>query len=405
MKIGIVSNLYPPNINGGAEIVAHELANNLSKAGHEVFVITLSKHDDLISEERVRIYKIAYRNGNFVNADNAYSKVRRFLMRIIDLQNPLIYFAFKKILLKEKPDLIHCHNIEGISTSIWKCAHKLRIPIVQHFHDYFFICRHGNLLLHEKFCMKPKKLCSMRTLFFKKMINNYVDWIISPSDSCYQKNIHFLSDTRKTIPYKIISNGTSLTAEPLVNRDFLYDLTLNVCFIGALIGHKGIQVLIDCIKEINKRNINVKFSIAGKGQLQSSIITLSQEFTNIEYLGFINKDEKIKLLQKSHLMIFTSIWPENNPIVLLEAYAMGLPVIASQAGGVSEIIPENWCFTLGNSKQLSDKLTQVFYNRDLLSNESKRIIQKRADFTVERQIIQTLNVYKDCIKKRSDIEY
>lgn len=398
MKIGIVSNLYPPNINGGAEVIAHELANSLSKAGNNVFVITLGKSDYLRTEGDIRIYEVGYRNGNFVNAIDTYSKLFRYLMRIIDLQNPFLYFAFKKILKKENPDLIHCHNIEGISTSIWKCSYKLKIPVVQHFHDHFFVCRHGTLFLKGKICTRPKKICFLRMAFFKKMLINYVNWIIAPSNSCFQNNMHYLFGAEDTKPHSIVINGTSLTSEPVTHRNFEENSTLKVCLIGALTKHKGIEVFIDCIKEAKKKHFNISFSIAGRGPFESSIITLSKEFTDVKYLGFINKEQKISLLQQSHLMIFTSMCSENNPVVLLEAYAMGLPVIASRVGGVPEIIPEDWCFPVGDSVQLSVKLTQVYYDRKLLESESKRILKNRDSISIERQCSETVSAYKSLLK-------
>ncbi len=393
MKIGIVSNLYPPNIVGGAEIVAYELANGLSKTGHDVFVITLDKEDQIISNEKVRIYKVAYRNGNFVNIGNAYTKFIRLLWRILDLQNPFNYKTFFNILSQERPDVIHCHNLEGISTSIWRCASILNIPVVQHLHDYYFICRHAGLFKKNKLCEKQTFLCTLRSNFFSKMMNKYIKTIISPSRFCYDRTMSAFSNSTKAIPKEIIYNGTSLTELPLPNRQCKDNTTLNVCYIGALTFHKGISTFIRLVEKVNEHGLDIKFTIAGKGPYASSVYDLTKKNTNVEYLGFINKDEKIKLLQNSHLLIFTSIWPENNPIVLLEAYALGLPVIASNVGGVPEIIHPGWLYNPEDELDLFFKLLEVYNNRNLLSDESKKNVDKRDLYSIESQVNATIDVY------------
>ncbi len=133
-KILIVTHGFPPSELGGTEIYSYNLARALSDRGIEVVVFTrltgpLSRKDDHSEGyvrqdlEGLRIYK----------AIDSSSSLKEFL-------NPYISRAFRNILDKEKPDLIHFQHLVLLSAELPEIASSYNIPCLMTFHDYWFLC-------------------------------------------------------------------------------------------------------------------------------------------------------------------------------------------------------------------------------------------------------------------------
>ncbi len=381
---------------GGAELVAYQIANEFSRLQHDVFVITLYSENDIIAENDVKIYRLKYLNSNFFAHDRSIFIIKRFLFRIFDIFNPFYLIKYYSIFKKEKPDIIHCHNIEGLSLSVWVAAKLLKIPVIQHLHDYYFSCRHSDLMKKGINCQKQSFFCILRSVILFYFIKHCVKTFISPSSFCYKSQVNFNKNFRK-IPCKIIKNGTPLT-EILLKKKSFKEGILKVCFIGALTYHKGVDLLISIIKMCIEKKLSIEFNIAGKGIMKEEIENLCKVSSNVNYVGFLDMNAKIDLYKKMHLMIFPSIWQENNPMVIIESYAMGLPVLGSNTGGVPEIIPEKWLFKNNDQTDLFKKLIEVYNNRTHLEEESKRLIMERDSHSIRCQMESTYNIYKEFIK-------
>ncbi|NJL15698.1 MAG: glycosyltransferase family 4 protein [Microscillaceae bacterium] len=136
----------------------------------------------------------------------------------------------------------------------------------------------------------------------------------------------------------------------LPRQDFLL-------FIGRLTEEKGIEILISLAE---KSTYPIK--ILGDGPLRSLVEKASQRLPHIEYLGFKDKNTITALLQTTKALLFPSLWYEGMPMVILEAFSTGTPLIASNLGGPATMIKNGvhgYLFSPGNVQELSQKIAAL----------------------------------------------
>jgi glycosyltransferase involved in cell wall biosynthesis len=141
---------------------------------------------------------------------------------------------------------------------------------------------------------------------------------------------------------------------------------INFLFIGRTERHKGIHTFLKAIEMIKSENVN--FFIAGEGADKCLVEEKAKKDKRIKYFGFVQGENKKKLFLESDILVFPSECYEVSPIVIQEAYAYGLPVIASRLGSITEHIDEGktgFLFEPGNARQLSEII------KDCINNEYK----------------------------------
>src|SRR5208337_832744 len=110
-------------------------------------------------------------------------------------------------------------------------------------------------------------------------------------------------------------------------------------FIGYLGEHKGVHVLINALRRIDKRRMTL--NIAGDGALMDTyrqqVRSLGLEDT-VKFWGKVADIERI--YAQTDVLILPSIWPENQPLTIIEAMSSGIPVIASDIGGIPELVDD-----------------------------------------------------------------
>jgi glycosyltransferase involved in cell wall biosynthesis len=166
-------------------------------------------------------------------------------------------------------------------------------------------------------------------------------------------------------------------------------------FVGAIEKHKGILILLELFKEL-RTVLDAKLIIVGAGSLTRYV----QEFIaknslgkNILLLNFVNDAKLYSLYANSLALLLPSIWPENAPLVALEALSVGTPVIASNKGGLPEILRKvNKDFIFNNVEGLKQILLN-FSGKELCSSQIKAIYE--SNFSPKAYI----NNYMDVIRR------
>jgi glycosyltransferase involved in cell wall biosynthesis len=129
-------------------------------------------------------------------------------------------------------------------------------------------------------------------------------------------------------------------------------------FGGVLRKNKGIVMLLDAMKSCAS-DIGARLIITGEGPLKEYVMDFihrNQLHDKILYLGWVAKSTLYSLMRNANALVLPSVWPENNPLIALEALSVGLPVISSDAGGLPEIVgklSENLIFKAGDIGRLS----------------------------------------------------
>jgi glycosyltransferase involved in cell wall biosynthesis len=364
MKICLISNLYPPNVLGGAEVSVKTVSEELVKKGHEVIVITTPFNKEKIEiVNGVKIYQI-----NPLNLYSVYDHPHKpFLLKplwhVIDLWNPYDNSIIKNVLKSENPDIVHIHNFKGFSISSFAAAKSLNIPLVFTAHDYSLICMRANLLNSSgEICETPAIMCKIYNKILKELVNNKPDLLISPSQFVIDKlqtNGIFRDVKSQKVPL-----GIELKDNPEYKKDYS---KIDILYAGNLGEHKGVHILINAFKRI--KNDNARLNIIGKGICEEKLKIIVENDNRVQFHGFMEGKELLKMYENANLTVVPSIWYDNSPMVIIESFSCGTPVIASRIGGIPELIEDGfngYLFEPGNEEELKRILEKIMETPDKL---------------------------------------
>jgi len=230
------------------------------------------------------------------------------------------------------------------------------------------------------------------------------------------KNViyHFLSSYSKyvfdkyiSIDKHIILHNSSYYDEGTIkdNIENKYkennDNIIRYLYLGRLSKHKGIITLLEAFLKV--RNDNVMLLIGGEGEQKTEVESYIKRDKRIRYLGFVSGKNKKDVLLKADVFILPSEWYEVSPLAIQEAYAFGLPVIASNIGSIPEHIIVNrtgWLFRKGDAEDLTEKIEYVSNNRDVLMDMSKACFNSALNSNTDKNIDTIIKYWKELLNSR-----
>ncbi len=340
MKICIISNIFPPYDRGGAEQVVVKTVEGLKKQGHDVVVITGSpKKEEFSDQGNLKIYRIKPRNIFFYTDAHKYSIFLRFFWHIIDIFNFSVSGRVKEILLKEKPDAVHTHNLMGLSFLLPKMIRKLEIRHIHTVHDVQLVEPSGMILKQKE---NSWRYNGMMTRIYSAIIRNLMgspQVVISPSQFLlnFYKKRNFFSNS----DFKIIRNPATFEIQQTVSSQKSDSAVFNFLYLGQIEYHKGIEFLISVYLELmQESDYDSVLHIIGGGSVLDKIKKISSGSLKIKIYGRKNRSELPDLFRRMDMTVVPSLCYENSPTVIFESFAFGLPVLASNSEGISELIEE-----------------------------------------------------------------
>lgn len=357
MKILILSTLYPPNVVGGAEKAAAELAEALVRHGHGVAVITLYPGKTELVEERkgVRVYRLPLDNfyWAFGRAEKP-NRLYRLAWHIREMWNPIAARRIGKILDAEKPDVVNSHNICGFSMAAWREVKRRKIRLVHTLHDYYLMCPRCTLFDKGRNCEDWCLSCKALT-FHRERLSRLPDSIVSVSQHALHEHTkrHFFEDRSTTVIYNIQRPDRSLVNRERVSRELSGDLVFG--FIGRVEEEKGIETLLAATQQL--KSSHWKLKIAGRG-IEDYVANLAKAFPDprIECLGFT---DAAKFYSSVDVVVLPSLWAEPLPYVCVESLHAGKSLICASSGGIPEIARLSNVvefFPAGNVNGLAEKM-------------------------------------------------
>lgn len=408
MKILMVNKFF--YIKGGSETYYFALKRKLEEEGHTV--IDFSMKDDKNFESPYSDYFVD--NVDYSQKASFFSKVR--------MATSIIYSKeakkkFEKLVLKEKPDIVHLHIFQHqLSPSILDVCKKYNIPTVYTAHDLKMICLNYKMMHHGHICEDCKDghlyHCAfnrcVKNSFLKSIINTVegylhrwiksydaIDYIITPSEFYKNKFVEFGIDSKRIIH---IPNFLDKDV-PIVNPNI--DSENYFLYFGRLSEEKGIMTLIRAV--VNK---NINLYIVGVGPLKCDIEKYINKCgnSNIKLLGFKNGNELSNLVGNARAVILPSEWYENGPYSAIEALQLKRPLIGSDIGGIPELIDKNgYLFQNGNVEDLGakiDKMTKLTASEyTMMKNASWNLYLK--NYTPENHYLKLLGIYNKSLQKHN----
>jgi len=359
LRFLFTSTFYPPYHIGGDAVHVKYLAEELVRRGHEVHVL----HSlDAYKVRRKSLPEKAETHGVHIHTIKTRSNLSPYIIYIFG-NSSLVLRRFESLLKEVKPDVVHNHNISLLGYSLLKKrGDYLNLYTA---HDYWLICQQNNLLkngfeicdssscfLCSLRCGRPPQLWRRRKELRKSVEN--IDILIAPSNYIKNKISKRFNVKAVTIPNFAPEPPNHIEPSGFSNF-FLYA--------GVLEKHKGIMNLIDVYKEVSGE-VNAKLLIVGAGSLRDEIreyIKRKKLETKIVLLSWVEHSLLYHLLKDANALIMPSIWPENCPLIAIEALSVGTPIIVSNKGGLPEIAEK---IDKGLIYSSADELKHILLNFD-----------------------------------------
>jgi len=349
MKILAVHNRYL--IRGGEdECFDSEVALLLEK-GHEVFPYIQSNED--------------------IDKSLAIQSGLRAIWSRSDYKN------IRCLVRKHKPQIVHVQNFfPRISPSVYYAAKAEKVPVIQNLNNYRLLCLNSYFSRNNSVCEK----CLPQTFPISGVVhgcyrNNHLASSAVAAMITFHRTIRTwermvdayiaLTDFSKN---KYIQGGLP-EEKIMIKPNFVYPDPGHevkkqdfVLFVGRLSEEKGIQMLISTWRSMES---SLALKIIGDGPLQSLVQSAAEEIDTVEYLGRQSVENTCRVMGAARALVFPSNWFEGQPRVIIEAFAKGTPVIATNIGSMQNLIQHQKTglhFTAGSQQDLKEKLRWMMVN-------------------------------------------
>lgn len=405
MKIGIITNLYPPHSRGGAENVIVRTVGQLLAMGHDVFVITGQPKADgvqisLDQSSTERVYRFFPRNLYFTLDDYKYPIWVRFFWHIIDALTWSSPAKVRQILRQEQPDVVITHNLKGIGLNTPRVIRAEGIPHVHVLHDVQLIYPSGLLMYgHENMPWYVSPAYAAYRLACRSLIGQ-PNVVVSPSE--YLKNAYTEVGFFKHTKVRVLRNPPPASSTPRSPNRSPGPLLL--LYVGQLAHHKGVEFLLEAYKQLKQDR---RLLIVGDGPLRTLVEVTGQQDKSIRYLGYMPPGEVNKFYATVDAVIVPSLCYENSPSVIYEALNAGLPVVASRIGGVGELIQEGmsgYLFTPGDRVDFTRAINLLDANKDRLIAAGDEIRATVADFALDKYADRLIEIINSIVQKQQAAE-
>ncbi len=399
MKIILANKYY--YLRGGAERYVLDLERLLGARGHETAPFAMRSDRNLpspytgyfvseVQTERVRLgWQGARTIGRMIYSREAKRNIQTLVRDF-------------------HPDLCHVHNIYyQISPSILVALHELGVPTVMTVHDYHLVSpqymrwSHGRIedwshagILRAGFSRfhknsLPASLAAAFTFRLHQRMGLYrlIDRYIAPS--------HFLKQlmVKGGFPEKHIHVlPHAIDAQAVIPR---YNDDGYILFVGRLVEEKGVWTLMRAAQ----LSPGVRIKVVGTGPEEDRMHQFGDRLSNVEFLGFRTGDDLWELYRGARAVVIPSVWEEVFGLVALEAMAAGKPVIASQIGGLPEVVEDRFTGLLvrpGEVKELAEAMQRLTEDADLARDLGTRARQKALyEYSLERHYQGLMRIYEE----------
>lgn len=315
------------------------------------------------------------------------------------------------LIVEFRPDVIHSHNtFPLISPSLYWAAARAGVPVVQTLHNFRLLCPQAMLLREGKVCedclgklpwrgavrgcyrdskLQSTVLAGMTTLHralgtWQHKVTRY----IALNDFCRDKFIAGgLPADKIMVKPNFVDWPSGASAAPAqVRQGFL--------FVGRLSAEKGLTVLAQAAALVV---VGLALRVAGTGP-QSAIL---DGVPGVFPLGALSADAVRSEMERALALVMPSIWYETFGLVIIEAFACGLPVIASRLGAMAELVTDGetgLLFNPGDATDLANKLRWAQANPAEMARMGANAQRKyQAEFTPEKNYEQLMAIYQEAI--------
>ena len=382
-KVLIVHNYY--QIPGGEDTVVANEKKLLEDHGHEVVLYT--RHNEELK---------------------TFSKFQKLLLPVSTVFSTKTYREIKALIRKEKIQIVHVHNtLNLVSPSVYYAALSCKVPVVQTIHNFRLLCpgaaffRDGHIC---EDCVSKGLACAVKHKCYRGSMLQTLACVVSTGihrmTGIYGKlnyicltafNKEKLLQLKQVKKHKVFIKPNFVEPAKCVvpyeerKEQFIYA--------GRLDQLKGIEILLEAWKAYPSDK--EKLLICGTGPMEAWCRGFIERhhLNNVEMKGFVENSDVKKMIGESKAMILPTQWYEGFPMTIVESYAAGTPVIASDLGNAGSLVEEGisgWKFKADSAEALTEVLKKASAHPMGLEES---YVEK---YSVESNYEQLRNIYETC---------
>ena len=329
--------------------------------------------------------------------------------------NPFSYVKVKKEVRKFRPDVVHIHNLHFTASQsiIWAIS-SMHVPIVRTLHNYRMLCPSGTLYHNGKIYLKSLHTTFPWRAIFDKVYRHSLPLTFWLSVSIW---LHKYLGTFKKVNRYITINENSrsifldsdlhLASEQIITKpNFInphivkevYPRQDHFLYIGRLSPEKGIDVL---IKAFSTNGLALR--IIGDGPMRDAILKLQAINPLVTWLGFQDKERIDAELQQCTALIVPSVCLEGMPLTIVEGFAAGTAVIASNLGAMATIVTDKsdgLLFAPNDAVSLNNRLHQWLHLSPTEKHEygARAVCAYKSKYTPQTNLRALLSIYGAAIE-------
>jgi glycosyltransferase involved in cell wall biosynthesis len=388
LSVLVIHNQYQQP--GGEDVVVRAEVDLLRRAGHRVLQFTQN-------------------NATLANC----TPLEKAALFVTTTWNRTAYSKIRALLEKERPDIVHCHNLlPQVSPAAYYACKSAGVPVVQTLHNYRLFCPAGTFFHHGQVCLDCTRslACAVKQgcyrgsrlqsatvammLAFHRLRNTWtssVDAYIALTQFARaffvalglpEKKIHVKPNFLAQDPGPRVSSGS------------------HALFVGRLGTEKGVLEMLRTWLHLP----HIPLVVVGDGPLydDASQMLRRSGSTHIRLLGRMSAEDTQAQMRGARFLIFPSRWYEPFGMVLLEAAAAGVPAIAARIAGVPELVVENktgLLFDLPIADDLAEKANWAWTHPaeiEAMGLAARQLY--RQNFTAETNYESLINVYRSVVR-------
>lgn len=374
MRILVISNLFPPNVLGGYELLCAQVCSELQAAGHEIRVLT--------SGEQME--------------DTAHHPVDRSLSLYLPFAEPAQYLRFRRwftqhrnysvtrrVISKFQPDIIFVWSQLRLTVGCALAAEESGIPVAYTMNDEHLAGYINN------------------TQSLKGSIRRLIDERLLQIDA-RQLRLDHVTCISQTLKSRLCAGGLPFTNAKVIYQGIPVDQFLpkpipgtmgsevSLLYVGQLHEYKGVHTLIEAAEQLHAAGRAVSVTICGSGNpgYEARLRQLAARgYGKVRFLSRLPHSDVARIYRSHDVLVFPSIWCEPFGLTHLEAMASGTLVVSTSGGGHGEFLrhrENSLVFEPDSAKDLADKLTLAI--DDPQSSQSiaqSALDQVRSQFTLQ----------------------
>jgi len=405
MKILLVHKFF--HVTGGAEVFFFETGRVLAAQGHDVaYFSTVSDENQSSSFAQYFVTPPNYTEG---------SLLRKILGIGRMVYSQQAKKKFKTLLADFHPDIVHMFAIQThITPSVLDACREMNVPVVMSCNDYKPICPNYKLFHHGRLCEDCKggrfynaikNRCCKDSIIFS--VASSIESYVHDALNIYRKNINLFLFASEFMAHKTEEFwGAATFRWRMLRNPFDTDKHLlhgysgeYLLYFGRIIDEKGVDVLIQAAALAPELSLVIVGDGPEKKTLETTAMSLG--IRNVQFVGSKWGDDLNDYLRNCRGVIVPSLWHENFPYVILQAFAAGKPVIGSNRGGIPELVQNGkhgLIYEANEPDALATAMRTLMTNADMaqqMGERARRYVV--AEFNDDAFYGQLMKVYQEVL--------